>query len=93
MGLVEITNHAYKQCKKRLKLKKESVNKLAVKAFTEGMTHKEAKGSLSRYLSSLYFKERTANNIKLLHDYVFIFRDNMLITVYILPPKFRERCI
>lgn len=80
-----VTNHANKRIRERIGVNKKSTDALATKALGEGLSHNELKGGLKKYVDGLYFRSKTANNLKVLHDKVYIFKDNVLITVITLP--------
>lgn len=80
-----VTNHASRRIRERIGIKKKSVNHLALKALNEGLSQSELSGNLKKYVCGIYFKTRNANNIKVLHDKVFLFKGNTLITVLPLP--------
>ena len=50
----------------------------------------ETKGSLNRYITALYWKQETANNIRIYCNNVYIFNNDVLITVFPLPQKYRS---
>lgn len=79
------TKHSRKRTKDRLGLSKKLADKNAQKALERGITHSEAKGSLSRYLDGLYLSHEVANNIKVYHRNVYLFRGDRLITIIQLP--------
>lgn len=83
--MVIVTKHAEKRLKKRSGLTKKSIQRMAERAFTEGVKHKDTKGALNKWITSLYFKKEVGNNIRLYGDKVFIFSDNKLITVFQIP--------
>ena len=85
-----VTNHAIKRTKERLGLSKKLAAKNAERALTEGIQQKETSGSLNRFMEALYWKNRTANNVRIYCDYVYVFHDSVLITVYPLPQKYRK---
>lgn len=77
-------------------MKKKAVKRVVRKAFEKGLTHEEATGKLSRYITSLYFKNTNADNIRIYGDKVFIFSGTTLITVLNLPNSYRslvQRCL
>lgn len=80
-----ITDHAYKMAKKRLKWKRNVIDKMAAKAFEEGILHSQTKGKLKRYIDKLYLSHRTANNIRIYGEDVYFFAGDTLITLYRLP--------
>lgn len=59
-------------------------------ALEKGITHGDTKGSFNRYLTSLYFFNKTANNIRVYDYFVYIFADQTLITVLPLPYKYKR---
>jgi hypothetical protein len=85
---MQLTNHAKDRIHQRCGLPKASSERLAEKALSEGFTHKDTPGRLHRYMDSLYLKEKTANNIRVFNRSVFIFCEDILITVFPLPKEF-----
>lgn len=86
---VEITRHSTERIKSRVGISKKIAEKNAQKAFECGITHAETKGGLHRYIDKLFFSHK-ANNIKIYHRYVYIFYDNKLVTVFLLPSKYND---
>lgn len=82
---VIITKHSIKRTKERVGLSKKQTEKNAQKALKYGLTHAETKAALRRYLDKVYFKKELANNLRVYHHYVYVFRDNKLITILLLP--------
>ena len=89
--MVMITRHGRNRTHDRTGLPKRAVESNARRALECGIKHSETSGPLRRYCDSLYLKERTANNIRIWGDCVYIFFDELLITVLNLPPKYRKR--
>lgn len=83
-----VTNHGGQRVKDRLGISKKIADKISQKALDYGIGHSEAKGSLRRFMDALYFREKSANNIKIYNRKVYIFRDVVLITVLNLPNKY-----
>ena len=83
-----LTRHGKKRMKDRLGASKRSSDRIAEKALSLGITHAELTGSLCRYVDSIYLKKRTANNIRIYAQKIFLFRNDLLITVLPLPPKY-----
>jgi len=84
MPTVIVTRHAEKRTK-RMGSSKKKATEIAEEAFAGGIKHEETTGRLRKYLSGLYLQERTANNIRLHHQMVFLFNGNVLITILNLP--------
>lgn len=85
-----ITRHASQRIRERVGLPKQAINKNADRALENGLTHKDVSGSVSRYADKLYLQYRTANNIRFYGNQVYLFRNNILITVIPLPQKYRK---
>lgn len=87
---IEITNHAFDRAKERLSLNRKSFQRLAEKAFSDGLKHSDVKGRLHRYLDKTFLEYRQASNIRIYGENMFLFRDNVLITVYLVPNELRK---
>lgn len=83
--VIVVTNHALKRLSERLGLSKMSAMRIAERAFEEGIKHSETRGNLNKWVTSLYFVNKRANNIRLYGDKAFIFIDNSLITILQIP--------
>lgn len=88
--MAHVTNHAAQRTKERLGISKRIAEKNADKALQMGIKHSDTSGSLHRYIASLYWKQQTANNIRIYCDNVYIFHNDTLITVFPLPQKYRK---
>jgi hypothetical protein len=88
--MVSVTDHGNKRMRSRCGVPKKSCLRLAEEAFKNGITYAETTGSLNKYITSLYFHNQTANNIRILNDKVFIFSNQVLITVLNLPPRYHK---
>ena len=89
-SLVIITKHAYERSKERLNWKPSVLDKMAEKAFLEGFSHKDAKGSLKKYITKLWFSYKHSDNVKIYGENIFFFNKNKLITLYQLPHNLRK---
>lgn len=89
-SLIEITNHAYDRAKERLSLNKKTFLKLAESAYLKGIKHSDTKGSLCKYITKIWFSYKSADNVRIYGQNVFLFRGNLLITVYQLPNDLRK---
>ena len=85
-----ITDHAARRTKERLGLSKKVSGKNAEKALRYGIRHSDTSGSLNRYISALYWKHKTANNVRIYCNNVYIFHGETLITIFPLPQKYRK---
>ena len=85
--MVTVSKHAKKRLKERCGLNKRSIQRMADKAFIDGVRHSDTRGRLNKWITSLYFYNKTADNIRLYGDKVYIFTGNTLVTVIQIPPK------
>lgn len=83
--MIEISKHAFKRLSERSGLSKKAAYRIAERAFTQGITHSETKGNLNKYVTSLYFNNTKANNIRLYGDKAYIFVGETLVTVLQIP--------
>lgn len=90
MVSVQVSKHAEKRLIERCGLNKRSVQRIAEKAFTHGIVHKDTKGNLHKWVDSLYFRNRSANNIRLYGDKAYIFAGDILVTVLQIPSNLRN---
>lgn len=88
--MIVITDHAYERADERLSLRKDSFKRLAEKAYEEGIAHSQMKGRLYRYCEKVFHAHRTANNIKIHGENIFLFNLNVLITVYQVPNELKK---
>ena len=88
--MAHVTDHAARRTKERLGISKRISEKNADKALRMGIRHSDTSDSLHRYISSLHWKQQTANNVRIYCGNVYIFHDETLITVFPLPQKYRK---
>lgn len=88
--MTRVTNHAARRTKERLGLPKKLSHKNAENALRYGIRHSDTSGSLNRYISVLYWKHETANNVRIYCNNVYIFHGETLITIFPLPQKYRK---
>lgn len=88
--MIQVSIHGKKRMHERCKVKLKSIERIAKIAFEKGLTHAETSGALNGYLTSLYFYNCTANNIRLYGDKIYIFCNDVLVTVYDIPKRFQN---
>jgi len=91
--MIEITNHAYERARERCSLKEKSLNALATKAYEHGLHHKDTSGQLHKYITKLYLTHRNANQIRVYGEYVYIFNNQILITVFCIPNNLKKQVL
>lgn len=72
---MNVSSHAKQRLNERCGFNKKAQRRMAEKAFDEGITHKQTKGRLNKWITSLYFRNKSANNIRLYGDKAYIFAD------------------
>ena len=87
---IHITKHAYTRGKGRMGLNKPAFKRMAEKAFNEGVRHKDAGGSLAKFLSCRYLYQKSINNFRIYGEFVYYFADDTLVTVVRLENKFQR---
>ena len=87
---IQVSKHAEKRLRERCGLNNKSLNRMVNKAFASGIKHSDTKGKLCKWVTSLYFNNQQANNIRLYGDKAFIFCDNILVTVIQIPSSLRN---
>jgi len=87
------SKHAIKRVRKRIGIKKKAVNNMRDSAFIKGVTHAGAKGKLKRYISKLYLTHNQGNNIRIYANYVWVFQNKNLITVFPVPSRLIKQAI
>lgn len=87
---VTITKHAQQCLKKRVGLNKKALQRAAETAYAKGIRHQETTGNLKKWVTSLYFNNQAANNIRLYNGKAWIFAEQKLITVIQVPASLQD---
>lgn len=80
-----LTKHSISRLMQRCGVSKKNAPKVARRAFRTGITHAETHGNLHRFLDSLYLSQKKGTNMRIYGNAVFIFREDVLITVIRIP--------
>lgn len=91
LHIVTVSKHAEQRMKERCGLNKKSIQRMAEKAYTDGISHRNTKGSLNKWVTKVYFKSQKANNIRLYGDTAFLFHNDILITVIQIPAELMQQ--
>ena len=101
---LEVSEHAEKRLKERSGLNKKSVQKMAERAYEQGIKHSETKGNLRKYISGLTNEHRKkGTDIRVYGDKAFIFVQKqhwydpsmdyvILVTVLQIPSNLKKLC-
>lgn len=87
---MKISNHARQRMKERCGFNRKAQDRMAEKAFYEGITHKQTKGRLYKWVTSLFFKNCNANNIRLYGGFAYVFCGETLVTVIPIPSNLKK---
>ncbi len=82
---MDISKHAEDRLKERCGFNRKTCERMSQKAYDDGITHAQTKGRLNKWITSLYFRNKNANNIRLYGDKAYIFCDEVLVTVIQIP--------
>ena len=82
--------HAEKRMIERLGINKRAVQRLAEKAYKDGIRHKDAVGRLKKWMAYRFNQNRNANNMRVYGEFLYVFCGNILVTVYIVPNELRK---
>lgn len=85
--IMEITVHAYKKSRQRFRWKSKTLDRMAIKAFEEGIHHKDTKAYLNKYISRKWKLYPHVNNVRIYGENIFFFTGDVLITLYRLPQE------
>lgn len=87
---MNITRHAFERAEQRVSWDKETTERMAAKALQFGVRHQDVSGSLNRYITKLYFGKSHPDNVRIYGEHVYLFKLDTLITVILLPRKYRN---
>ena len=87
---MKMTNHGEGRVRKRIGISKRNVTLTSTLAWNEGLDQTHFRGSFLRYLNAIYRKSPSGTKLKVYNGYLYILRDGFLITVWVIPPKFRN---
>lgn len=87
---MNISNHARQRMKERCGFNKKTQERMAEKAFRDGIPHNRTNGRLNKWITSLYFKNERANNIRIYGDKAYIFCGETLVTVIQIPANIKK---
>lgn len=86
-----VTKHATRRIRSRVGIAKGGAERVAGRALEKGISHGETSGVLHGYMTRLFFKYKTATNLRIWCNYVYVFCDETLVTVFQLPPELRKQ--
>lgn len=91
MSCVIITDHARARYKERMGMSKTQMKRDAELALKNGVRWDEVSGGLRRYIDGQHFGSKMLADIRVYCGRVYAFKNETLITVFELPPKYRRK--
>lgn len=85
---LRVSRHGARRARERLGLPKNAVKKNAERAMWEGVKREETYGPFRRYLDAMYYDYGTANNLRVYNRHIYIFCNEVLVTVLKIPYKY-----
>lgn len=83
-----LTRHGTQRTKERLGISKKLADKNATKALRYGVRHADTSGQLHKYCDGVYLNHKNGNNLRIYNRHVYVFYNEILITVFRLPKMF-----
>jgi hypothetical protein len=80
-----ITEHAYDRARKRFKIKKRTLKKMAHRAFVSKKNE-----SFNKYVKNHPIRGMNKNDLKLHGEIVYVFDEKTLVTVHKIPKDWRK---
>ena len=87
---IRITDHAFDRIKERLGLSKKAAQRIALKAYAEGIQHEQTTGALRRYLDKIYISHGKSSGTRIYGEHLWLFREQTLLTVLYLPTELKR---
>jgi len=87
---IVITNHAEERAKERLGWNRHAIERMADKAYEEGISHAEANPKIRKYFDKLFLMKHQANNVRIYGQVVYLFSNNRLMTLFIIPKNIEK---
>lgn len=71
--------------RERCGLNKKAIERMANKAYIYGKEHRQTKGKLNKWITSVYFNSTTGSEFRIYGDFLYIFNNDILVTVFRVP--------
>lgn len=90
---VHITHHGRKRIKERTGIGKseKKIQRAAEKALKQGTKYEDLKGTLKRYVDRMVKLHQDGQNIRIYGGQMWIFENNILITVKQVPSRYQRK--
>ena len=88
--MIVVSVHGAQRIRERLGLPRSAIQRIANRAYVDGIPRTSIRGSLRAFLDSIARHEDVVSEVRV-HAYnVYIFRDNTLVTIVPLPVKYKK---
>ena len=87
------SDNARDRIQERCGINKASCDRIAKIAFENGLTHAEATGQLKAYITKVFNRNESANNIRIYAEKIWIFANLELVTVFPIPNNLKSQAI
>lgn len=87
-----LTKHASARMLERCGIQKKTQSKIVRRVWRHGLTHSESSvdSNLKRWIDGLYLSHRKPNKILLYGNGAYLFKDDVLITVILIPESLQK---
>lgn len=85
-----VSGHAYKRARQRISWNQNALNRMTVLAYTNGLRRYELKGRLKHYTDDLMEGYAKRPVIRIYGEFIYIFRNQILVTIYQVPCELRK---
>ena len=84
-----LTTHAIRRTRERLGVPKRSARRAAERALELGYKRENFSGAFGAFLDTTRERHNNGNMLRVYKDYLYIFENGILITMFLLPPQYR----
>lgn len=84
------TRHGRRRMYQRAGITRGSANKMAKRILEKGFRHTDTTGELNRFLCAQWKKHHNSNNMRVYGNQLYIFCNDSLITVIVLPEQIMQ---
>ncbi|WP_157974622.1 hypothetical protein [Lewinella sp. IMCC34183] len=89
-GLCQVTHHAILRGRERMRLNKRALTRMVDTVYNSGISIRQARGTLKSYLQSKLRKDGSNNEVRVYGEYIYIFNERQLLTLYRLPNRYMK---
>jgi hypothetical protein len=87
---IRLTTHACERARQRYRWNSETLNRMALRAFEQGLKRNNTKGHLKVYLDESWERHQRVSHFRLYGEIIFVFCHDSLVTLWPLPSQLRS---